>query len=181
MYRTLYKILWKVVEKLYGQNLGCEAPMGELELLTITFQLERTLEEWQSTLPREMALKIENPINFGSTDERPFERFRIILTLRYLNLDVLLHRQALVRSIDERIKDDASPTSKSVDNMQANCIQTCIRSAETIISILHTVITADGGSKDLLGAWWFSLYYCKLSTICACNHAGLLDTDLSSF
>ncbi|KAK5017320.1 hypothetical protein LTR39_001610 [Cryomyces antarcticus] len=36
--------------------------------------------------------------------------------------------------------------------------KTCVKSAEEVISIVHTIISAKR-AHDLLGAWWFSLYY----------------------
>lgn len=54
----------------------------------------------------------------------------------------------------------ATESTTSAVRLASGSIQTCIKSAEEIIAIVHTVISATR-AHDLLGAWWFTLYYSR--------------------
>ena len=160
VHRTLYKVQWKVVHSLYGQNLGCDQPLGEMETVAEVFKLEQELSEWEHTLVGPLCLRIPSSVLLDQESALD-ERFRVILTLRYLNLQILLHRPVLSRCLELRgNSSDKSHTLRSAEQMIANSIETCVLSSENIIAIVHSIVSAKP-SVELLGAWWFSLYYCK--------------------
>ncbi|CAK7208056.1 hypothetical protein SEUCBS139899_010890, partial [Sporothrix eucalyptigena] len=43
--------------------------------------------------------------------------------------------------------------------MQDSFNKICVRRAEDIINIIHQVLVRPGLGRDLIGAWWFTLYY----------------------
>ena len=47
----------------------------------------------------------------------------------------------------------------SLGHMQMSFNRTGIQAAEDIIEIIYTVLTDPGLGKNLIGAWWFTLYY----------------------
>lgn len=95
------------------------------------------------------------------------ERFNIVLSLRYHNLRILLHRPILEKYLDAHgesniINDSFGPQRNMVQQIGISSIQTCVESAIIIISAVHTVVLANGWRRDLLGAWNYSLFYSKL-------------------
>jgi hypothetical protein len=162
MHRTLYKVQWRVIHSLYGQNLGCDQPLGEMETITEVFKLEQELSEWEHSLVQPLCFRTPATVLLDQESALD-ERFRVILTLRYLNLQILLHRPFLSRCLYLRSKSSTeNQTVRSADHFAASSIDTCIRSSENMISIVHSIVSAKP-SLDLLGAWWFSLYYSKQS------------------
>jgi histidinol-phosphate/aromatic aminotransferase/cobyric acid decarboxylase-like protein len=89
-------------------------------------------------------------------------KFRVILTLRYLNLRVLLHRPVLVKFIAaSRYPDRDQQDLKILQQIGMNSMQIVTESAMEIIDIVSRVVLEPGWKQSLLGAWWFSLYYSK--------------------
>ncbi|KKY18078.1 putative c6 transcription factor [Phaeomoniella chlamydospora] len=162
-FSTLYQVLHDVIAELYGQNLGCEeSPLDITETITKIFQLERSLRSWELTLPPQVNLIDTENIQLEGYTDPVLQRFRIILTLRKLNLDILLHRPMLIRAMEPYGNSEETRipgVSPAMLKMQANALQTCVQSAESIISIIHAISTAESEKRQLLGAWWFSLYY----------------------
>lgn len=90
-------------------------------------------------------------------------KFRVILTLRYLNLRVLLHRPVLVKFIAaSRSPDRDLQDLKLLQQIGMNSMQIITESAMEIIDIVLRVVSEPGWKQSLLGAWWFSLYYSKI-------------------
>ena len=40
-------------------------------------------------------------------------------------------------------------------------IRACVESSTAVVSVVHNVVAAGDPKRDLLGAWWFSLYHGK--------------------
>ncbi len=163
--RELYRIMWRVIDSLYGGNIACDEPPTELDVVTRLFKIEQDLIEWQKHLPLNMGLRNSQDILAFDRGEDPLiERYRIILTLRYHNIRVLLHRPILVKFLDisqEQPKKSQEPAFSQ--HLGFNSLRICIQSSEEIISMVYTLVTATapaGSSQHgILGAWWFSLYY----------------------
>ncbi|KAJ5610294.1 hypothetical protein N7510_007013, partial [Penicillium lagena] len=162
---TLYKHLWNVLDLLYGQNLGCDPSLPITEAAAHIFSMEQHLFAWERSLTQPLQL-----ISIISLDEMAkgqlsnyqyFSwKFRVILTLRYLNLRVLLHRPVLVKFIAASANTECDPQDlKLLQQIGMNSMQICADSAMAIIDIVHQVVTEPGWKQSLLGAWWFSLYY----------------------
>ena len=149
---------YKVIAALHEQNLGCGQPLSEMQIATEVFKLEQELNLWQYCLAPTLCIRSHDTLLYD--DEAACEeRFRVILTLRYLNLQTLLHRPFVTRSLDIRAgRNKGTGWTSSAERLASGSIQTCVKSAEEIISIVHTIISAKR-AHDLLGAWWFSLYY----------------------
>lgn len=156
--------MWKTTATLYGHNLGCDEPPSETRMVTHIFQLEQELNDWQSLLSQPLFLRTPSCLPTAGVPDSPIiERFRVVLTLRYLNVQLLLHRPVLTASLDS-CAQQPSPllsTQKSVDQMQMNFKRTCVRVAEEIIEIIYRILTTPSLGRHLLGAWWFTLYYSK--------------------
>ncbi|KAJ5963484.1 uncharacterized protein N7479_003360 [Penicillium vulpinum] len=162
----LYKQLWNVLELLYGQNIGCDGPLPVSETVAHIFSLEQQLFSWERSLAHPLQLtssaSIENlPYDQISPDSQCLSlKFQVILTLRYLNLRVLLHRPILVKFITASRCHDRDPQDmRLLQQIGMSSLQICADSAMEIIDIVHRVVSEPGWKRGLLGAWWFSLYY----------------------
>lgn len=154
--------MWKVVATLYGHNLGCDDPPSETLMITQIFNLEQELSDWHNSLPSPLFLRSSTNLPEECLlEDRPMERFRLILSLRYLSVQLLLHRPMLTNSLGgcARYPSSLRRNQRSVNQMQTNFNRTCVRAAEDIIEIIHTILTKPGLGRHLFGAWWFTLYY----------------------
>jgi hypothetical protein len=125
--------------------------------------------DWQRTLPSHMRLvSIQDilpdrlPAAESSTENAWRQlRLRFILTLRYTNVRILLHRPVLVKFLEGLNNPMENQEFSLLQQMGAIHIQIATKSAKEIISlVLNALQSASGRSKwGLLGAWWFSLYY----------------------
>lgn len=159
--RRLYDILWRVIKNLYGHNLGNEKAASDTSVVTYILQLSYELNEWQTSLPSSLALVSASSLETmkDASADPISQRYRVILTLRHLNTQVLLHRLALTRTLDNACSAAPDHSRSPTSLMEQNFNLSCIRSAEHIISIVHSILTSQHLGKHLVGAWWFTLYY----------------------
>lgn len=149
--------MWNVVDQLYGANVGCGGPPTLFEVVSCLFKLEQQVMDWERALPASMALWKSQGI---PSEEDDSVKYRIILTLRYHNLHILIHRLVVVRFLDICGKFDRDEQElELLKQIGSNSLQICIRSSLEIISIVNMVVHLTGVCRGYLGAWWFSLYY----------------------
>jgi hypothetical protein len=153
--------MWNILANLYGHNLGCDELLLDNSMLTMIFQLSQELEEWHESLPEVLSLRTAAEIaNLEDHLQDPvIERYRLILTLRYLNLQLLLFRPVLSRSLNINSNDDNPRQIDPLGKIGRDFHFNCIKSAEDIVIIIHFVLTQPSLGKRLVGAWWFTLYY----------------------
>lgn len=133
-------------------------PLSDFETTTEVFKLEQELKLWRHRITEPLCIRSPNTLNWDIHAARE-ERFRVILTLRYLNLQTLLHRPFVAKCLSTRTNSaQDSHLMSSAERLAAESIQTCVKSSDETISIVHAVVSARR-AHDLLGAWWFSLYY----------------------
>lgn len=162
----LYRLAWKVIGTLYGHNLGCEEPPPETQIVSEVLNLEQQLSDWRRNLPPPLYLRsASNLPHQQDVQDQATERFRIILSLRCLNLQLLIYRPMLTTSLSKCSSSakGAGQQHGSLSHMHMTFNRTQIQIAEDIIEIIHTVLTDPGLGRDLIGAWWFTLYYSKRS------------------
>lgn len=151
------------VDQLYGQNLGCHTPvlMGESlhQISGLLWQLDR----WQGKLPGH--LKIISSSG-DMLDNIPFSlettRFRVLLSLRYLGVRVLILRTILgqVLPLPGRTTSNEHQSEWLLDSvfpLLAELARTC----SNVFQISGDLLAASRNNQNLLGAWWFSCYYSK--------------------
>lgn len=129
--------------------------------------MEQQLAEWVRTLPANMSLRDSREIPSEGHDADLVERYRIIITLRYHNLRVLIHRLVVGRFLDicGKVERDEQELAL-LQQIGSNSVQICVKSSLEIISIVNTIVHSMGMRRGFLGAWWFSLYYSMPLTIC---------------
>ncbi|KAL1970560.1 hypothetical protein VTN77DRAFT_4204 [Rasamsonia byssochlamydoides] len=156
--------MWHTIDLLYGQNLGCDKPSSISETVAHIFKVEQHLVAWERSLPDSLRLTCARHLQEEERQEPDYLkwRFRVILTLRYLNLRVLLHRPMLIKFIDARGNGEGDPHElRLLKQIGTNNIHICVQSAMDIIDLVYEAGYAPRwqASRSLLGAWWFSLYY----------------------
>lgn len=161
---TLYRITQTVIDSLYGCNLG-ETPVAgtasTANAASSTVQIEQQLLDWESSLTPPLKLVKVEELSQGGGPELP-KRLRAILTLRYHNLRILAHRPILDRLLAVlglSNKPDLRHDANMLWQFGARSKTICFQSAEAIIGIVDTATRSTGSQGELLGAWWFSLYF----------------------
>ncbi|KAF4965570.1 hypothetical protein FSARC_6655 [Fusarium sarcochroum] len=158
----LYRIMGRIIVTLYGSNLGCDDQTSETTTMTSIIQLGQELADWQVSLPTQLGLYSVCDLPHDTEIQNPtVERFRVVLTLRYLNVQLLLHRPTFIRSLGVLLKEPKLPhrNAGSVNNMQASFDKAFVQVAENIIDIIYAVLMRPDHGRHLIGAWWFTLYY----------------------
>ncbi|KAB8256860.1 fungal-specific transcription factor domain-containing protein, partial [Aspergillus pseudonomiae] len=162
---TLYNQICKAIDLLYGQNLGCDPPLPIGEAVAHVFSLEQELFSWERQLPDAMRLinsdGVEEAHQVAASDyDFAALRFRIILTLRYANYRLLLHRPILVRFLDACGGSQSDPQQlQLLHQLGLSSMQICADSTMQIIDLVYDIVHRSDKRPNLLGAWWFSLYY----------------------
>jgi len=163
--RTLYKIMWNVINLCYGGNIGCDRQMNVVETVYTIIQWEQQLIDWRRELPQSLTLRQTNDLQAVSSPNdaiiSSLERFPIILTLRYHNLRVLLHRPVLVKFLDITGISGVGLDTTELNYLQngSSSVQICVQSSMEIIGLVSTLVGSNGFRRTWLGAWWFSFYY----------------------
>ncbi|GFF96416.1 transcriptional activator protein acu-15 [Aspergillus udagawae] len=162
---TLYKQMGTIIDQVYGQNLGCGPGLSVGETVGRVLSIENQLFSWVMALPeslRQLTLQgLREEIKQSEDQPRPFSlKFRVILTLRYLHTQILLHRPILVKFLDASLASGLEPGQERILNeIGYSSMNKCVESAMGVIDIIHELVSATGWQRDLLGAWWYSLYY----------------------
>lgn len=166
LHRKLYVVMYNVIDTCYGQNLGFEHAPNTVHVVSQVLEGERQLEEWQVKLLPTLGLRIfhkpllPEDLEKLSPDDVIPQRFNVVLSLRYHNLRILLHRKFLEKFLDAYgANDSANQEKKILQQVGISSVQNCVESAITIIATVHTIASSTGWRRDILGAWNYSLYY----------------------
>lgn len=151
----------EVIDVLYGNNLGCDVPDNVFETASSLLRFEQKFLEWQRSLPVSLFLVDANELHSEASNQETL-RYRFILTMRFLNIRILTHRPLLCKYL-EYLGTSRSDFQQmaTLNQVGANSVRVCVQSAVSIISMMREVLSPPESSRHLLGAWWFSLYYCK--------------------
>jgi hypothetical protein len=151
----------EALNTLYGANLGCDAPPTMYDTASHVHHLENRLLEWQSQLAPALTLIRHQDLMRHQRHEIQLTKFQVVLTMRYLNLRILVHRPLLQEYLSTLQGTTADRRRKYATLCQigSSSLATCIQSATEIIEIVSTIVCSDGALRHLLGAWWFCLYY----------------------
>ncbi|EUC39529.1 hypothetical protein COCMIDRAFT_111318, partial [Bipolaris oryzae ATCC 44560] len=156
---TLYRIMTDVLDFLYGSNLGCEDHLDVFEAASYLLRCEQKFFSWQRDLPKRISLIRPEDIE-QEPNEFKVMGLRIILTLRFLNLRILAHRPILCLYLESLGASQVDPLQlATLRQVGANSVQLCVQSATTIVDITSWALKHNSPRRNLLGAWWFSLYY----------------------
>ncbi|KAI3533085.1 fungal specific transcription factor domain-containing protein [Colletotrichum filicis] len=158
---TLYGVTAAVIDDLYESNIGSISAIPLTNTVASVIQIGQKLADWQASLP--LSMQLVEPSEVASPEGKlMLLKFRVILTLRYHNLQLLSHRPILDRCLQSF---DGSPQSlqEAATLQQAWHLSRTVylRSAEAIIRLVEACKLANDvqPTVSFLGAWWFSLYF----------------------
>ena len=177
--------MYKIIDSCYGQNLGLDECRTDSELISLVLKGEEQLGGWQSSLSAIQMSVYSAPLRPQDLekmelDNKILERFIIVLSVRYHNLRILLHRPMLEKFLDacgcpssssgasngNTVAGGGAAAQKGsggdrgmMQHLGISSIETCVHSATVVISMIWTVVMSDGWRRDLLGAWNYSLFY----------------------
>lgn len=170
IYRKLYVILYNVLESCYGANLGFEVSTNPIDAMSGILEGQRRLDEWRLQQLSSLGLRIwDSPLSPGDVEKMDLgsvirHRFNVVLSVRYNNLRILVHRRCLESLLDSfQTQGDALVTSEMrlLQHMGLNSVVNCVESAMAIISIVYSMSSGSSWRRELLGAWNYSLYYSR--------------------
>lgn len=189
--RKLYVIMYNVIDHSYGQNLGFadndeddgDQTNGAFNIISQILESNRQLEDWILRVLPPLGLHVyQEPLSSEELNKIPAsdeavirQRFNIVLSLRYHNLRILLHRKFLERFLDY-FGIDSQSGNNSISSQEktilrqvgSGSVQKCVQSAMAIISTMHTIsLSPAKWHRSILGAWNYSLYYSISFTICS--------------
>jgi hypothetical protein len=165
--------MYNIIDSCYRQNFGLDDFPPDPEMISSVLKGQRQLDEWKNQLVPQLTLHIKSrPLTHQDLENLEpedliIERFNIVLSVRYHNLCILLHRPILEKFLDS-CGTNGIRSGKDTSLLQQvglSSIDTCVNSAMTIISAVHTVVMSDGWRRDLLGAWNYSLFYSMRASI----------------
>ncbi|KAJ0144573.1 Serine/threonine-protein kinase KIN28 [Fusarium oxysporum f. sp. albedinis] len=157
----LYQIMNGSLKQQYSGNIhNAEPEPDDMVSLQASGQLRKQLRAWSAGLPPYIRLCESKEKSLSENSQ--VNRLRAILTLRYHNINILIHRPFLCSTI-RHLFGGGDPAS--VDNssyliqLAMGEAHECIRSAQHTIELVHTIITADPSGNNNLGVAYFTLYY----------------------
>jgi hypothetical protein len=155
----LYPILGDIIQSVYGSNLDNSGKPGLLgSLLSEVLNTEHELSEWIQGLPSGLVLTTLKQMDNGSpSDDVQAQRSQVILTLRYLNVRILLHRAVLERLLIAPKLDLGNSRQNYVSSTAISSIDRCIDAAMETISM----VSRSSYRQEILPVWWYSIYFCK--------------------
>jgi hypothetical protein len=145
------------IDLLYDGNLGSGVTIDLGELVSRTQTVEQALFGWDGSLPWRVAV-----VNVSQLLLAPApSRFQIIITTRRHSVHLLIHRPLLLWLLSMDAMTAAQTPAATLSRIAPSVIASSTHAANECIDIAHTLLLAEDGSKrNMLGAWWYTLYYC---------------------
>ncbi|KAL3475745.1 fungal-specific transcription factor domain-containing protein [Aspergillus californicus] len=156
---TLYQIMYRVIDSLYGCNISFNFASPLADIASSIIEIEQQLTAWQAALPQPLKLVDADDLQ-NIDDVTLLDRLQVILTLQFHNLCILAHRPILDRYL-QRLDGSSVAAHEAGTLWQVGhrSKSICLQSSKTIISIVNAITTSSGPRRGMLGAWWFTLYY----------------------
>ncbi|KAH0375328.1 hypothetical protein KCU92_g10220, partial [Aureobasidium melanogenum] len=160
---ALYYILGDIIKDIYGSNISNLPLSTPLNLLlSKVFSKEHDLSQWVHSLPPHITPITEKEFNLDPVLDKPSSLlFQVILTLRYLNVRMLLHRAVLSRLLSMTASEMNANAEDSVIRTASSSIDMCLEMATQTISI----ISQARHRQDILPVWWWSIYFSFTSAL----------------
>jgi len=153
----------EVFDVLYGSNVGCQESDDIFDIASSLLRFEQKFANWQHGLPATLPLISKEELGRPPTDFT-FTRLRVVLTIRFLNFCILTHRPLLCKFLETIGKAEVDVQQLTMlRQVGANSVRKCAQSAVLLVNITQWAIEHSQSSRQLLGAWWFSLYFSGLS------------------
>ncbi|KAJ8117301.1 hypothetical protein OPT61_g1467 [Boeremia exigua] len=156
----LYEIMGQSLSKQYGANVGRnDLEVDDMARFQALSELRKSLGSWVSTLPSHLQLCPPGARELIQTSQ--VNKVRVIITLKYHNLRILIHRPLLSAALRYLAGGDTSLSTIPPYQIQLAMAeaQEGVKSAESTIDIVHSILIVDHTACNNLGVWFFTLYY----------------------
>ena len=158
----LLQVVGRSLATQYGQNLGPgDQKIDESTAIQAASTMRQDLRRWASSLPSCLDLYDTGSDVHLKNDNTVSNRLRIILTLRYHFVNILIHRPLLCATL-RYLTLKGSPTGRPIPyriQLAVAEAHECIVSAEKTIEIVHAIINAPYPSHTKLDVWFFTLFH----------------------
>ncbi|EFQ35750.1 fungal specific transcription factor domain-containing protein [Colletotrichum graminicola] len=156
----LYQIMSGSLRQQYGGNIdNFEPEPDDMAPLQASGQFKKQLRLWSTSLPP--YLRLCESKSKTLLDNSEVNRLRVILTLRYHNINILIHRPLLSNTIRHHFGGGQTSVGSPSYLIQLAMGEAheCIRSAQSTIEIVYAILTADQTGNNNLGVGYYTLYY----------------------
>ena len=156
----LYQVMSGSLKKQYGGNIdNAEPEADDMASLQASGEFRKQLRAWSASLPPYFRL-FESTSSTLHTNNQ-VNRLRVILTLRYHSINILIHRPLLGSTIRHLFGGDQMSVGNPSYLIQLAMGEAheCIRSAQSTIELVYNIITVDQTSDNNLGMGYYTLYY----------------------
>lgn len=156
----LHQVMGASLARQYGGNISSTEPEhDDMVALQASGEFRRTLRVWSASLPPHLGLV--QPSSEILRENSQQNRLRVILTLRYHNLNILIHRPLLgstlrYLSVISQL-NNGDPTY--LIQLVIDEADECFRSAQSTVELVYTILKSDQSTSNNLGMGYFSLYY----------------------
>lgn len=163
----LYQIMGQSLAQQYNGNFGEQYhDYDDLAVIQTVGEMRQKLRQWIIDLPSFLHI-LQPDMSTVLLNSSLLHRLRTTMTLSYHNLNILVHRPLIgvtLRYLSQRNTSLDTQPSHTVQLAMAEAEQ-CVDSAESIIDIISTILSANATDGNNLGVWFFTLYYgeCALS------------------
>ncbi|RDW65946.1 fungal specific transcription factor domain-containing protein [Aspergillus mulundensis] len=158
----LLQVVGQSIRTQYGQNLGLrDHEVDDSTAIQAASVVRQELRRWACSLPPSLAICGAGSCIFSEEESSESIRMRVILTLRYHFVNILIHRPLLCATL-RYLTINAPPVGAPLPyRMQLAMAEAheCIRSAEETIEIVHTVMSGSSPSYTKLDVWFFTLFH----------------------
>lgn len=159
--RKLYKLIGEIIEHVYQNNIEYNSALPTSELFGRILVIEQKLTTWKSELPLNLQVRSRDEI-LRDTEQAPlFSRLCGVITLRYLNARMLLHRRLISYFLlaHDATKSDDVEDSRLLHNFCRGSLEVALSAA---VDTIDLVFALSEGQHRMLTTWWFTIYYSKI-------------------
>lgn len=156
----LYQVMSGCLKKQYSGNMdSADQELDDMATLQASGEFRKVLRTWSSSLPS--FLRLAEPNADFLLENTQVNRLRVILTLRYHNINILVHRPLLGSTIRHLFGGNPLNVGNPSYLIQLAMGEAheCIRSAQSTIEIVYNIINGDQSAANNLGMEYFTLYY----------------------
>jgi hypothetical protein len=156
----LFQIMSGSLKQQYNGNIdNAEPEPDDMASLQASGQFRKQLRSWSTSLPPH--LRLCEPKSKTLLENSQANRLRVILTLRYHNINILIHRPLLGSTIRHLFGGDQSSVGNPSYLIQLAMGEAheCIRSAQATIELVYAIVTVDQTGNNNLGMGYYTLYY----------------------
>jgi hypothetical protein len=160
-FRKLYQLVGEIIDDVYQNNIECNTTIPSSELFERIIPIERKLSAWKSQLPPDLQVRSRDEILQDAKESPLFSRLCTVITLRYLNTRMLLHRPMISRFLldHDRTKQGDLDEWNLLLKFGRSSLEVSMLAAVETIDLIHEVSEAQ---HRMLTTWWFTIYYSKI-------------------